>query len=297
MTRHSKNATAGPTYTYHEKTKDSKQSGYGTKDVRLSKDAIKDFDCCSLSLQPCINPVITPEGWIYEKEAILEYILHKKVENAKLLKKYQKQKEEHDKDMKDLADVESKERLEKFLKAEGKLVSASSSKDLATTSKNANNKTESVSNMTGDQGKKLPSFWIPSLSPASNTKGPLKKPDTTIYCPMSGKPIGMKDLIDVKFKFMDENEDKSKLISKVERYVCPVSNDILGNAIQSVVLKTSGAVVTAEVAEKVIKKDMVDPINGKKMTEKDFIYIQRGGTGYAASGVSLTSKKVGPAMQ
>ena len=78
MTRHSKNATAGPTYTYHEKNKDSKQSGYGSKDVRLSKDAIKviylpthffytinfncqikDFDCCSLSLQPCRNPVIT----------------------------------------------------------------------------------------------------------------------------------------------------------------------------------------------------------------------------------------------
>lgn len=41
MTRHSKNATAGPTYTYHEKKKDSALSGYGTKDVRLSKDAIK----------------------------------------------------------------------------------------------------------------------------------------------------------------------------------------------------------------------------------------------------------------
>lgn len=80
MTRHSKNATAGPTYTYHEKNKDSKQSGYGTKDVRVSKDGIKvsignfllkliiqnkykyffvkkEFDCCSLSLQPCRNPV------------------------------------------------------------------------------------------------------------------------------------------------------------------------------------------------------------------------------------------------
>lgn len=39
-----------------------------------------------------------------------------------------------------------------------------------------------------------------------------------------------------------------------------------------------GAVVTAECAEKVIKKDMIDPINGKKMTESDFIYIQRVGT-------------------
>ena len=41
MTRHSKNATAGATYTYHEKNKDSSQSGYGSKNIRLSKDAIK----------------------------------------------------------------------------------------------------------------------------------------------------------------------------------------------------------------------------------------------------------------
>lgn len=41
MTRHSRNATAGPTYTYHEKNKDSQQSGYGSKEQRLSKDAIK----------------------------------------------------------------------------------------------------------------------------------------------------------------------------------------------------------------------------------------------------------------
>jgi nitric oxide synthase-interacting protein len=41
MTRHSKNATAGAKYTYAEKTKDSQQSGYGSKEQRLNKDAIK----------------------------------------------------------------------------------------------------------------------------------------------------------------------------------------------------------------------------------------------------------------
>lgn len=63
-----------------------------------------------------------------------------------------------------------------------------------------------------------------------------------------------------------------------------------------VVLKTSGVVVTQEAVDKIIKLDMVDPVNGKKMTESDFIPIQRGGTGFAGSGVKLTSKKVGPAM-
>lgn len=37
-------------------------SGYGTQSVRLGKDAIKDFDCCCLSLQPCRDPVVT---WVH----------------------------------------------------------------------------------------------------------------------------------------------------------------------------------------------------------------------------------------
>jgi hypothetical protein len=72
--------------------------------------------------------------------------------------------------------------------------------------------------------------------------------------------------------------------------------------------------------EKIIKKDMIDPTNGKKLIDTDLIPIQRvtclisrktiiiyikinipnslykGGTGYAGSGASLSSKKVGPAM-
>ena len=36
-----------------------------------------------------------------------------------------------------------------------------------------------------------------------------------------------------------------------------------------------GNVVTLECYEKIIKKDMIDPTNGKKMTEKDLIVLQR----------------------
>ena len=100
----------------------------------------------------------------------------------------------------------------------------------------------------------------------------------------------MKDLTEVKFKLLvEDKDDKRALISKQNRYVCAVSDDVLGNNVPCVVLKTSGAVVTQEVVDKLIKKDMIDPINGKKMTESDFIPIQRGGTGFAGSGVNLIS--------
>uniref|UniRef100_A0A8D0Q3F7 Nitric oxide synthase-interacting protein n=1 Tax=Sus scrofa TaxID=9823 RepID=A0A8D0Q3F7_PIG len=87
MTRHGKNCTAGAVYTYHEKKKDTAASGYGTQNIRLSRDAVKDFDCCCLSLQPCHDPVVTPDGYLYEREAILEYILHQKKEIARQMKR------------------------------------------------------------------------------------------------------------------------------------------------------------------------------------------------------------------
>ena len=39
--------------------------------------------------------------------------------------------------------------------------------------------------------------------------------------------------------------------------------------------------VTQECLDKLIKKDMIDPINGKPLKESDIIELQRGGTGYA----------------
>ena len=51
--------------------------------------------------------------------------MHKKVENAKILKQYEKQKEKRETELKELSELESKNKLEKFLKAEGKLVSTS----------------------------------------------------------------------------------------------------------------------------------------------------------------------------
>lgn len=37
----------------------------------------------------------------------------------------------------------------------------------------------------------------------------------------------------------------------------------------------SGSVVTLECVEKLIRKDMVDPVNGEKLTDRDIIVLQR----------------------
>jgi nitric oxide synthase-interacting protein len=56
---------------------------------------------------------------------------------------------------------------------------------------------------------------------------------------MSNKPLSMKDLFEVKFKIFENKEETKALIAREERYVCAVTNDILRNSEQTVVLKTS----------------------------------------------------------
>ncbi|CAI9611357.1 unnamed protein product [Staurois parvus] len=297
MTRHGKNCTAGAVYTYYEKRKDTAASGYGTQTVRLSKDAVKDFDCCCLSLQPCKDPVVTPDGYIYEKEAILEYILHQKKEIARQMKLYDKQKNEKKAEMEELSKAAKESKMKVFLDKEMSIIS----KPLNPFSKKmeSNGSAEEASSSqqsSEDKNKQLPSFWIPSLTPEAKSTL-VKKPDKNVYCPMSGKPLKMKDLITVKFTKVDEKVDRVGLINRQDRYVCAVTRDMLGNSVPCAVLRPSGVVVTLECVEKLIKKDMTDPVSGEKLMEKDIIVLQRGGTGFSGSGVQLEAKEARPVMQ
>ncbi|KAI8781275.1 nitric oxide synthase-interacting protein [Biomphalaria glabrata] len=143
--------------------------------------------------------------------------------------------------------------------------------------------------------KKLPSFWIPALTPQAEATQ-IKKPDDKVRCPMSGKTIKFKDLIPVKFTPINDRDEKTSLIAKTNRYVCAVTNDILGNSVPCAVLRPSGAVVTLECVEKIIKKDMMDPISGQKLKDKDIITLQRGASGFTGAGVTLEAKKAGPSI-
>lgn len=93
----------------------------------------------------------------------------------------------------------------------------------------------SISNMANGKDKELPSFWVPSKTP-SVQKAKLTKPDSTIYCPVSGRPLKVKDLIDVKFTPIKDGDKKSVHI-KENRYMCAVTHDILSNSVPCAVLK------------------------------------------------------------
>ncbi|CAI5682374.1 unnamed protein product [Oreochromis niloticus] len=220
MTRHGKNCTAGAVYTYHEKKKDTAASGYGTQSVRLGRDAVKDFDCCCLSLQPCRDPVVTPDGYLYEKQAILEYILHQKTQIAKKMKAYEKQKQAQRSSNQLESKSEERERVERFKTKENSIVSKPINP--FTSGKNIGSEKDGTQSSPGElssaataasSSQSLPSFWIPSLTPEAKPTA-LKKPSKTVLCPMSGKPIKMNELITVRFTPLDPSLDRVALLTR-----------------------------------------------------------------------------------
>ena len=86
-----------------------------------------------------------------------------------------------------------------------------------------------ISNMINGKDKELPSFWVPSMTPQSS-KSKLKKPESTVYCPMSGRPLKANQLIEVHFTPADKSKGK---------YMCAVTHDLLSNSVSCAVLRTS----------------------------------------------------------
>ncbi|CAK9296485.1 unnamed protein product [Gordionus sp. m RMFG-2023] len=359
MTRHSRNCTSNPVYSYHEQKKDSVSGNYGTQRLRCGKESIKDFDCCSLSLQPCIDPVVTPDGYLFDKAAIIEFILTKKKEIKNQKIDYEKYKEEKEKNSVENLNKEAKR--QKFIKREDDILTQSTlvSKSMAPIISNrefitplssqllnkvkvANPEQDNRNNISNnsqsnDNKTTLFSFWVPSLTPDAsakrNSKGELivdlehsksnninfnhkEPPKTQVLCPFSGKLLRMKDLIPVKFKKVAKdgksNGDPTHYTANSSKYhyVCAVTGDIISNSIPCAVLRPSGCVVTLQCVEKIIKNDMIDPINGIKLRKydldfpeidkndsdkdgnfgnfeylkhlsPDIIFLERGGTGFS----------------
>eukprot|EP00047_Mylnosiga_fluctuans_P011871 m.23271 g.23271 ORF g.23271 m.23271 type:complete len:315 (+) comp3882_c0_seq1:205-1149(+) len=311
MGKHGKNATANPVYSSHERRKDSKSEGYGGMAVRLSSDSLQEIDHCWLTLQPARNPLITPDGYIFDKEAIYENLLHQKTSIARALKEYERQKSKADTEKVELAAAEEQAKIEAFKRQE---------ESLSTTLGNHFKKEEEVGDATlklrvgkvrvqtidGKKEPVLPSFWLPSLAPESKSND-IKKPDTVTRCPITGKPLKIKDLIPVNFTPIDPTGRKKDTATLSvggaitnknadDRYMCPITQTVLRKVVSCYVLRPSGRVVTAECVEKIIRPEMRDPISDEALTEKDLIPVHRGGSGFAGSGATLEVKVATPSI-
>uniref|UniRef100_A0A5S6QUF2 Nitric oxide synthase-interacting protein homolog n=1 Tax=Trichuris muris TaxID=70415 RepID=A0A5S6QUF2_TRIMR len=293
MTRHQKNATASTVYTYYERRKDQRASGYGTLEERLSKTAFKDFDCCSLTLQRCREPVVTPDGYLFDYEAILKYILHHKKENARKRKLYEDYLSAKEREREDEKEAQLERKVRRFETAEA----TPARRNIAVEDSNVPTSSSSAIFKANDSANTdVKNFWVPSLSGSVVEATAPQPPEDKVFCPITGKPLRLKDLLHIKFKVAN-SVSQSELASGKNVYVCALTGDILTNATPCVVLKTSGYVITVESLEKVVKKEWIDPFNGKKLTEDDLVFLKRGGTGFAATNENLKSKLIRPALE
>lgn len=166
---------------------------------------------------------------MFDKEVILEYIIAKKNEYSRKLKQYEKLKKKEEEDLALVAAGEVETKVKNFLKNENNIVS----KPLDGFKSEAS--TSSISNMANGKDKVLPSFWLPGQTQQAE-KSKLEKPNSTIYCPVSGKPLKVKDLIDVKFTPI-KSEGGESIHTQENRYMCAVTRDVLSNSVPCAVLK------------------------------------------------------------
>lgn len=276
--RHSKNAgTMGSeVMTYAER----RALGYGTAHERFGKDSMGNFNDCRLTLQPAEDPVCTPWGVIYSKEAILQYFINQRREIDKRLDNWEK--------------FNSKTKYDTASTLSTNESSMNQTKVHVTNTVNQNKKPRLPDDRQNLVScgvniepnhtfmRRVKSFWGTNAIPEheSTASGSQEKPKTYTTCPLSGKRLRLKDLVPVKFTRARENNPQCLSGRKPIDFVDPITGDIFTNRSRLVCLRPTKDVVLFDTYKKFIMPN--GSHNGCKIFETDVIELQKGGTGYVA---------------
>ncbi|KAG2487116.1 hypothetical protein HYH03_014229 [Edaphochlamys debaryana] len=278
--RHSKNAgvMGAESLSYAER----KAMGFGTIKERLGKDSLGNYDDCCLTLMEAKDPVVTPHGYLYSKEAILQNLLQQKksikrnteayeaAQAAKAQKELEKQAIERE------AALIAFDRRNHLGVSEGVAakLEAAIVQEAAAMSDRASGKDGARSviaiKQNEERAKGLKAFWMPSCAPAAEAK--VDKPDTDTRCPAGGQKLRMKDLVAIKWTPVPEGESG--------KHMDPITKQTFTNSSKLVVLAPTGDVMLKETYEKCVKPE--GQYGGKRIKEKDVIELKTGGTGFAA---------------
>ncbi|CAD6565619.1 MAG: hypothetical protein CYPHOPRED_005880, partial [Cyphobasidiales sp. Tagirdzhanova-0007] len=178
MTKHSKNRTAAPVFSYAERN----ETLYGSKKQRLGRDSMRKFDSCSLCLQRAREARMCEEGHLFCQECILTSLLAQKKEIKRQQALLDKMKAEEEQE-RQLARQQARERV--LVDFERLQSGASSS---TSTSNSSSSRTQAQ-----------------AQSSSSNTSGP----NTTSSIPMN-------PLAGTKRKFDFDNIQVAKLADEQE---------------------------------------------------------------------------------
>lgn len=324
MTSHSKSVGGRSVFSYHER----ELMKVGTRQMIVGKDSIKNFDDCTICLNPAVSPVCCSKGHIFCKECAYQNILHQKKE----LKARQAEQER----------IESKrlqkQRTEDAIKRET-LADTLTKIDFGilenppTSAPSGSASAKAAVRLPGDKERGTGScFWIPSQCPtADNPEGEgdeakkRKKGGKGAtaggealgpVCPAAEgektHPFRLKNLVTIQFteatdqKELDEEEERRRGKAggpKKPRYQCPMCLKTLTNSTQCALPKGCGHVMCRGCVDLLIKaadqegKGIAPKcyICQHPFTKNHVINLQVGGTGFSGHGDNLTVKSYAPA--
>ena len=290
--KHSKQAgTLGSEALTHS---ERKALGYGTVKERLGKETVKDYDACALTLTSAKDAVVTPEGVVYDRGAILECLVSQKLEYERKLRAYERALEGEARDAEDRANKKRKIEIEAFHAANhhggatttttGAGEGAGSRKSVGDGPAGKDYAGAASSHSIDFNAKRIaemPTFWQIDGGVDDGLKHAVKKPEKETKCPTTMKKLRMKDLVAVKWTKVRAGESG--------KHMCPITFKTFTNATSIVVLKPTGDALSEEGYKTVVEGE--GAYNGTPIRpNKDVIRLQKGGTGFAGSGTQVESK-------
>jgi nitric oxide synthase-interacting protein len=240
---------------------------------------VRPFDCCCLSLGPPRDPVITPDGFLFDKQAVLENLWSqrlaqksRKVRDAQLVENSLRAVAARTSEM-DAMDIQLFACAEGAIGVQRKALPGSDLRDPAL---------GEISSATDQSRAELQE---------SNNVSAKKSTAVRARCPMSGKPLKARDLRAVRFT---PNRDTGESASETRlkgRFMCPVCYATLRNASRPAVLP-SGNVICHSCVTKFLQGNNRDPVTGETVeSENDVIFFRSGGTAFAFSGGEVKEAK------
>jgi nitric oxide synthase-interacting protein len=262
------------------------KSAWASSSARLNRDSFLPFGSCSLCLQSAVDPVACSDGDIFCRECALNNILAQKRE-IKRLEKAREQEEREAAEVNARRDEEAQARAVKEFEltqagfdvtrglAEGSPdpqvskelkpgVKRKFSLDEGEVQRNAESDRAKARKAIEDEKSakpSLPSFWVPSVTPMSNTKDKLhevkKKAKTTPICPSSQDnsphPYSLHALVTINFTEEESKETKAKT------RICPSCKKGLTNSSKAMLAKPCGHVLCKACASQFMKPSGHDP--------------------------------------
>ena len=294
MARKSKQPGGHNPLTAHERKKYAKDV-YGTRTARLGQDSQYTFANCGLSLHPVRDhPVASPSGYIYERSAMLEYMLTKTQELKRQQQDYEAYLSQQQASIEGDEEKKRKSQVEQFESAQ-KVTSAKKQK-------------------TETNVLKRTSFWLADMQPDDiDDKGISSKqrtpPPKRSPSPNTKRPLRRKDLIVLELKRSSNNSSSSNKNNNKNKHdndpvLCAISDKEISTQ-QAIALVTKGndEEHPAHVVLEKVYKDLkignervpICPVTGRKI--KQVLKLQKGGSSFASiDGRSVEAKQYRPTM-